>query len=94
MRRRTSAPGWRFYQYHRYLFQRENPPLPRLVLAIAPYLGGMRYDNRGNFPEQIHSIFYGHGDYRANLVRARVGNICLLRDCSGGAVLHRTRCDR
>jgi len=27
------------------------------VLAIAPYLGGIRYDNRGNFPEQIHSIF-------------------------------------
>ncbi|MGA8808675.1 MAG: glycosyltransferase family 39 protein [Thermoanaerobaculia bacterium] len=67
--------GLEIYQYHRYLFQRENPPLPRLVLAIAPYLGGMRYDDRGNFPEQIHSIFYGHGDYRANLVRARVGNI-------------------
>jgi len=67
--------GLEMYQYHRYLFQRENPPLPRLVLAIAPYFGGMRYDNRGNFPEQIHSIFYGHGDYRANLVRARVGNI-------------------
>ncbi|HEV7425861.1 MAG TPA: glycosyltransferase family 39 protein [Thermoanaerobaculia bacterium] len=67
--------GLEMYQYHRYLFQRENPPLPRLVLAIAPYLGGMRYDNRGNFPEQIHSIFYGRGDYRANLFRARVGNI-------------------
>jgi 4-amino-4-deoxy-L-arabinose transferase-like glycosyltransferase len=67
--------GLEIYQYHRYLFQRENPPLPRLVMAIAPYLGGMRYDNRGNFPEQIHSIFYGHGEYRANLVLARVGNI-------------------
>ena len=67
--------GLEMYQYHRYQFQRENPPLPRLVMAIAPYLGGMRYDDRGNFPEQIHSIFYGHGEYRANLVRARVGNL-------------------
>jgi 4-amino-4-deoxy-L-arabinose transferase-like glycosyltransferase len=67
--------GLEMYQYHRYLFQRENPPLPRLVMAIVPYLGGMRYDDRGNFPEQIHSIFYGHGEYRANLVRARVGNL-------------------
>ncbi len=67
--------GLDIYQYHRYWFQRENPPLPRLVMAIAPYLGGMRYDNSGNYPEQVHSIFYGHGEYRANLVRARVGNI-------------------
>jgi 4-amino-4-deoxy-L-arabinose transferase-like glycosyltransferase len=67
--------GLEMYQFHRYQFQRENPPLPRLVMAIAPYLGGMRYDDRGNFPEQIHSIFYSHGEYRANLVRARVGNL-------------------
>ena len=27
--------GLEVYQYHRYQFQRENPPLPRLVMAIA-----------------------------------------------------------
>ncbi len=67
--------GLEIYQYHRYLFQRENPPLPRLVLAIAPFLGGMRYNLHGTFSDQIHSIFYGHGDYRANLFRARAGTV-------------------
>lgn len=67
--------GLELLQYHRYLFQRENPPLPRLVLGAAPWLGGMRYDPRGTFTDQIHSVFYDHGEYKANLVRARAGNV-------------------
>ena len=67
--------GLELFQYHRYLFQRENPPLPRLVLGISPYLGGMRFNPRGTFTDQIHSVFYDHGDYRPNLVRARAGNV-------------------
>src|SRR4051812_50199113 len=66
--------GLEMYQYHRYLFQRENPPLPRLVLAIAPYLGGMRYDKRGNFSGQIHNNFYGQCDYRAKSFPPPRGN--------------------
>src|ERR1019366_2359275 len=67
--------GLEIYQYHRYLFQRENPPLPRLVLGIAPFLGGMRYNPHGTFTDQIHSVFYDHGDYRPNLFRARAGTV-------------------
>lgn len=67
--------GLELFQYHRYVLQRENPPLPRLVLGIAPFLGGMRYDPRGTFTDQIHSVFYDHGDYRTNLFRARAGTI-------------------
>jgi 4-amino-4-deoxy-L-arabinose transferase-like glycosyltransferase len=67
--------GLELFQYHRYLLLRENPPLPRVVLAAAPWFGGMRYDPRGTFTDQIHSVFYGHGDYKANLVRARVGTV-------------------
>jgi hypothetical protein len=67
--------GLELLQFHRYLFQRENPPLPRLVLAALPYLSGMRYDARGTFSDQLHSVFYDYGEYRSNLVRARTGNL-------------------
>lgn len=67
--------GLELLQFHRYLFQRENPPLPRLVLSVAPYLGGMRYDPKRTFSDQLHSVFYDHGEYRANLVLARAGNV-------------------
>src|SRR5258708_10025056 len=32
------AAGLEIYQFHTYRAQRENPPLPRLVIAAAPYL--------------------------------------------------------
>jgi hypothetical protein len=67
--------GLELFQYHRYLLLRENPPLPRVILAAAPWFGGMRYDPRGTFTDQIHSVFYDHGEYRANLVHARAGTI-------------------
>jgi len=67
--------GLELFQYHRYLLLRENPPLPRVILAAAPWFGGMRYDPRGSFSDQIHSVFYAHGGYKANLVRARAGTI-------------------
>jgi len=67
--------GLELFQYHRYLLLRENPPLARVVLAAAPWFAGMRYDPRGSFTDQIHSVFYDHGEYRANLVRARAGTI-------------------
>src|SRR4051812_11404579 len=67
--------GLELFQYHRYLLLPENPPLPRVILSAAPWFGGMRYDPRGSFMDQIHSVFYDHGEYRANLVRARAGTI-------------------
>jgi hypothetical protein len=64
------------YQFHRYEAQTWNPPLPRLIFGIAPYLGGMRYDpSIMDFGKGLHFVFYGHGKYEANLVRARVGNL-------------------
>jgi hypothetical protein len=67
--------GLEVLQYHRYLLQRENPPLPPVIFAIAPWLGGMRYDPHGTFSDQIHSVVYDHGDYKANLFRARAGTV-------------------
>lgn len=67
--------GLELLQFHRYNLQSENPPLARIVFAAVPWLGGMRFDPHGSFSDQIHSVFYGHGEYRANLFRARIGTI-------------------
>ena len=67
--------GLELFEYHRYWILPENPPPPRVILAAAPWLGGMRFNPRGTFTDQIHSVFYDHGEYRANLFRARVGTI-------------------
>jgi 4-amino-4-deoxy-L-arabinose transferase-like glycosyltransferase len=65
--------GLELYEFHRYTLQSENPPLPRVVYAAAPWFGGMRFDPHGTFTDQIHSVFYGHGEYKANLFRGRAG---------------------
>jgi 4-amino-4-deoxy-L-arabinose transferase-like glycosyltransferase len=67
--------GLELFQYHRYLVLRENPPLPRVVFSALPWFTGMRFDPHGTYTEQIHSVFYDHGDYKQNLVRAREGTV-------------------
>jgi len=64
-------------QFHQYKVQTWNPPLPRLIFAIAPYFAGMRYNSDPSleFGKGLHYVFYAHGKYEANLVRARVGNL-------------------
>ena len=66
--------GLDLYQNHRYVVQLENPPLPRLVLAAAPYLGGMRRDMNVDFSHQLQSVF-ANGKYERDLVLARAGNL-------------------
>jgi 4-amino-4-deoxy-L-arabinose transferase-like glycosyltransferase len=67
--------GLDLYEFHRYTVQSENPPLPRVVYAAVPWLGGMRFNPYGTYTEQIHSVFYGHGEYKANLFRGRAGTV-------------------
>ena len=67
--------GLDLLQHHEYVVQPENPPFPRIVMAIAPLLGGMRWPVAGNHYEQIHEELYGHGKYESNLVLMRAGNL-------------------
>ena len=70
--------GLEIIQYHRYKLQRLNPPLPRLIMAAPPYVSGIRVAERGNFYEQVYSVFYNKRKYEDNLVSARVGNLVFL----------------
>jgi 4-amino-4-deoxy-L-arabinose transferase-like glycosyltransferase len=67
--------GLELYEFHRYTLQSENPPLARVVYAAVPWFSGMRFDPRGTFTDQIHSVFYTHGEYKANLFRGRAGTV-------------------
>jgi 4-amino-4-deoxy-L-arabinose transferase-like glycosyltransferase len=88
--------GMELIENHRFDLQTENPPLAPLIFAAIPELGGMRFDPTGGFSNQIHSVFYGPGEYKANLFRARAGTIVFFviaaialffaaRDALGGA---------
>jgi 4-amino-4-deoxy-L-arabinose transferase-like glycosyltransferase len=68
--------GVQLLQHGRYTYQTENPPLPRALMAVIPYLDGVRF--RG----PVHSgwespadAFYRTPDYVWNVTEARVANI-------------------
>lgn len=79
--------GLEVWQLHQYRVQTWNPPLPRIVLAAAPYFGGMRYDPALEFSEGLRWVFFGHGKYEANLVRARAGNVLFFAIAAAGVWL-------
>src|SRR5205809_7373614 len=68
--------GLELIQNGTYWLHRDNPPLPRIVMAIAPWLGGMRIDlTRTDFSAKLHSVMYDHGRYTRNLELMRSGNL-------------------
>ncbi len=69
------SAGLQIYTQHEYTMQRENPPLPRLVLAFAPWIGGMEFDPSRDVAAQLRAVFYSNGHYKTNLVLARAGNL-------------------
>ena len=69
------SAGLELYTQHRHTYLPANPPLPRLVFALAPWLGGMDFDPRHTVNEQLQRVFYSDGRYETNLVLARSGNL-------------------
>jgi len=59
---------------HEYSFERQNPPLPRLFMALGPFLHGARFDRTAGIA-QIASVFYSTGDYDSMRVLARAGTL-------------------
>ena len=73
------SAGLQLYTQHAYTYQPENPPLPRLVLALVPWLAGMDFDPNRGMEEQLLRVFYSDGRYETNLVLARAGTTPLLK---------------
>ncbi len=69
------SAGLELLQFHRYTVQRENPPLPRIIMAALPWFEGLRVTRGGGFYQEQRSIFYGSGKYDRNLLLVRIGNL-------------------
>jgi 4-amino-4-deoxy-L-arabinose transferase-like glycosyltransferase len=54
------------------------PPLARVLGALGPYLAGARFSGSRNFWVEGNAILATHGEYRRNLVLARLGLLPLL----------------
>jgi Dolichyl-phosphate-mannose-protein mannosyltransferase len=63
------------YTQRVYTYQPENPPLPRVILGLAPWLGGMDFDPALGINDQLQRVFYSEDRYKTNLVLARVGTL-------------------
>lgn len=69
------SAGLEILTQHRYSVQFQNPPLPRLLIALPPWLAGARYDGKGDVMSEVMTKFYAHGDYKTMLFLARVGTL-------------------
>jgi 4-amino-4-deoxy-L-arabinose transferase-like glycosyltransferase len=67
------SAGLQIYKQHAFDLQRENPPLPRVVMSFAPWLGGIELNP--DITEQLRFVFFSNNRYKTNLVLARCGNL-------------------
>jgi len=68
--------GREFLQDGGYTFQTENPPMSRVVLAVVPYLRGMRLPPPDRRQRGFASdLFYATPNYVANVTAGRVANV-------------------
>ena len=67
--------GLEILSEHRYSLHLVNPPLPRVVIAFAPWMAGARYDAGDPSMHQVLTKFYSLGHYKRMLVLARVGTL-------------------
>jgi len=69
------SAGLMLFSQHQYGYQLENPPMPRAVMAFAPWRAGVEFDPSLDYVEQLRRVFYSHGRYTRNLAIARAGNL-------------------
>lgn len=67
--------GLEILDAHRYTIQLQNPPLPRLLIAVPPWLHGARYENSGDPIGEAIVKFHSTGHYKTMLALARAPNL-------------------
>lgn len=58
-----------------YSVQRENPPLPRLILAAPLHFAGVRFQPDVDVLSQMKQLFHSKDRYKTNLFLGRAGNL-------------------
>jgi hypothetical protein len=69
------SAGLQVLTQHRYRLQFQNPPLPRILIALPPWLAGARYDGKGDVMTEVMAKFHALGHYKTMLFLARVGTL-------------------
>lgn len=69
------AAGMEWWQFNRFTFEEQHPPLGRAAVAVGPYLAGQRLRGQGSMWDEGNAILYADGaaGYSRNLARARAG---------------------
>jgi hypothetical protein len=69
------SAGLEVFSMHRYTLQLQNPPLPRLAIALPPYLAGARWEAAADPMAEAVAKFHAIGRYETMLVLSRVGTL-------------------
>ena len=70
------SAGLQILTHHAYFLQLQNPPLPRLFIALGPYLAGARWDGSTGDPiKEAIAKFHAIGHYKTLLFLARLGTL-------------------
>ncbi|HWE53122.1 MAG TPA: glycosyltransferase family 39 protein [Bryobacteraceae bacterium] len=72
------AAGMEWLDKGTYHYETEHPPLARAVIALGPYLKGLRSSSLSALTAEGNAILYSAGNYRSNLASARSGNLIFL----------------
>lgn len=67
--------GLEILSKHQYTVQLQNPPIPRFLIALPPWLAGARFDGTGNYMDEVMAKYYSTGQYKTMLVLSRVGTL-------------------
>src|SRR6267378_964780 len=69
------ACGMEWLSKGTYNYEHLHPPLARVMLALGPYLKGLRSQSLGIPWDEGNAILNAGGDYWRNLTLARLGNL-------------------
>ncbi len=69
------AAGMEWLDRGRYRYEPQHPPLPRVAVAIGPYLDGLRSFGTGRMSREGNRILEARGRYSRNLALARAGTL-------------------
>ncbi|MFL6244814.1 MAG: ArnT family glycosyltransferase [Thermoanaerobaculia bacterium] len=70
------SAGLELLSKHQYTIHPVNPPLPRLLIALPPWLAGASFHGGGDYiADEVMVMYYSTGHYKTMLVLSRIGTL-------------------
>ncbi len=67
------AAGMEWLSLGKYTYEHLHPPLARVMVAIGPFLDGIKSIGLQDFWDEVHALLHVNGSYEKNLTLARLG---------------------